>query len=111
MPLDPSRRVYLTKMRADCLLFPKPCNHLRRSGIMDDEYRLAWAYIEGWTTNAKRIMPESGGPLFCRTRRQTVPQRREECQKRCYAVMHNEATLIHPSPDRFVAPKASRKSS
>ena len=27
-------------------------------GIMDDEYRLAWANIEGWTTNAKRIAPQ-----------------------------------------------------
>jgi hypothetical protein len=34
-------------------LVAKPRSRLPRYGIMYDEYRLAWANIEGWTTNAK----------------------------------------------------------
>jgi hypothetical protein len=31
----------------------QPSNPLSRYAIMDDEYRLAWAEIEGWTSHAK----------------------------------------------------------
>jgi hypothetical protein len=30
-------------------------NPFPRCAVMDDEYRLAWADIEGWTTNAKNV--------------------------------------------------------
>jgi hypothetical protein len=36
--------------------------------MMDDEYRLAWANIEGWTANAKRPARRAAKPLDVRFR-------------------------------------------
>jgi hypothetical protein len=48
-------------MHADCWCSFEPLIRFPSYRIMDAEYRLAWANIEGWTTNKRGIyLPRRG---------------------------------------------------
>jgi hypothetical protein len=72
--LQPCRkrdRALYTRERARKRPIRKPRNRFPRCGIMDDEYRLAWANIEGWTTNANPPRSPAIYPRYASSRRKS----------------------------------------